>query len=154
MSPDDQCKELLKPDSAAIKCIVAAAVPELYLHDNLPPASPLHESPPSLQDYQDSRYPPVELNVGLAGRINYELHGSRAFVDTGLLAPDPGQLAVAQLGINLNAVSWLIKAAHKYSITDTSLVGRMCVLQGASVSTDLQQIAEERWNYELCIQTY
>ena len=130
-------QELLERGSAGAMCILAAALPELYLDAT------------SSAD----RFPPQELEFDLRGRMDVTFDGSFACCEVGGLLPldaDPAS-GVQQLGVRLRVLAWIVSAMQRRDDPKVLLVGRLFLPNGVRFDPSQQEEAMQSWNYSLYV---
>lgn len=127
-------QELLECSSAGAMCILAAALPELYLDGS------------SSAD----RFPPQELEFDLCGRMGVPLDGSLACCDVGvgLLNTDCAS-GVQQLGFRLKTLAWIVSAMQRRDVPKVLLVGRLFIPSGVRFDPSEQEEAMQSLNCSL-----
>ena len=126
-------QELLGCNSAGAMCVLAAALPELYLSGSSNP----------------DRFPQQNLEFDLCGRMEVALDGSFARCDIGIILDADPASGVQQMGVRLRALAWLVSAMQPRGDLKVVLVGRLFLPTGVRFDASQQEEAMQPWNYNL-----
>ena len=150
-------QELLGCDSAGIACAVAAAFPHAYLSEpsgggdlGVPVGgAPVGRAAPARPLLPD--FPPDVLEFDVRGRMDVGADSAYAYVDVGeAKSRAEYSSGVAQLGVRLGVLRWLLTAACGVPDGHVRTVGRL-FMPATSVDALQEEVARQEWRFSLYV---